>query len=73
MGGTKEIKIITKKSRSLRGSKKGRQHTAHTGKYQKQFYRTAKNKENAWSKHLSNHPNDLQGKTQIKQARKEAT
>lgn len=71
MGGTKEIKIITKKSRSLRGSKKGRQHTAHKGKYQKQFYRTAKNKENTWSKHLSNHPNDEQARTQIKKAKRE--
>lgn len=47
-------------------SAKGRQHVARQRKYQKQFERTAKNKERAWKKHLANHPKDLQAREQIK-------
>jgi hypothetical protein len=50
-------------------SKKGRQHVAHERKYQKQFTRTAKNKENAWSRHLAKHPKDLRAREQIKKVR----
>mgnify|MGYP003394115359 CR=1 FL=1 len=60
------IKNIRKRSKAA-GSKKGRQSMAHKGKYQKQFYRTAENKEKARKKHLEKHPNDLMAKAKIKE------
>jgi len=50
-------------------SAKGRQHGAHGKKYMKQAIRTSKHKDLAQSKHLLCHPNDKQGKEQIKKAR----
>jgi hypothetical protein len=51
-------------------SKKGRQHSAHQEKYRKQSIRTNRNKEKAREKHLNKHPQDLQAKKQIEQARR---
>jgi hypothetical protein len=62
---TKEIVIKTKKSKVGGSSKKGRQSAVHVRKYQRQFDRTAKNKEKAWNKHLKIHPNDLVAKELI--------
>ena len=50
-------------------SKKGRQHVAHEKKYQKQFSRTAANKEKAWDRHINKYPKDLLSLSQIKEAR----
>ena len=59
------IKTITKRHKSA-GSKKGRQHVAHQGKYKRQFDRTARNKTKARKEHLEKHPNDLIAKKPIK-------
>jgi len=71
MGKSQTVeKTITKSKSKVGGSsKKGRQHATHGRKYQRQFDRTAKNKERAWSKHLASHPNDLIAKGNIGKAR----
>jgi len=69
MNGSKEITVRKQKVKVGGGSKKGRQHGTHERKYSRQFDRTAKNKENAWSRHLAKHPKDLQAREQIKKAR----
>lgn len=61
-----EIKIVRKKVKVGGGSKKGRRHSAHQVKYQKQKTRTARNKEIAWRKHLEKHPNDLAAQQNLK-------
>ena len=66
---TETIERIIKKRHKTAGSTKDRQHSKHQGKYLRQFDKTAKNKEIAWGKHRTRHPNDLQAKEQIKKAR----
>lgn len=50
-------------------SKKGRQHGAHSKKYLKQWEKTARNKENAWKRHLEKYSNDKKAKEDIKKAK----
>lgn len=69
MGQTTITTIMKKRIRVGGGSKKGRQHIVHEGKYRKQTMRTAKNKEKSWANHLLNHPHDLQAKQQIAKAK----
>ena len=63
---TETIERTIKKRHKSAGSKKGRQHVAHQGKYQKQFDRTARNKAKARKEHLRKHPNDLMARELIK-------
>lgn len=60
----------TKHEHRKRGSKKARQqaHNQQTGRYKKQFLRTAKNKALARQKHLANNPNDLQAAENIRKS-----
>ena len=66
--GTKVITI--KRSAKSGGSKKGRQHMAHARKSQRQWARTAANKEANWVLHEVKHPNDIKAKEAIKEAKK---
>ena len=61
------IERTIKKRHKSAGSKKGRQHVAHQGKYLRQFDRTAKNKVVARKKHLKKHPNDVMARELIKE------
>ena len=63
---TEIIETIIKKRHKTAGSKKGRQHVAHKGKYLRQFDRTARNKIKARKAHLKKHPNDLMARELIK-------
>lgn len=53
-----------------KSSKKDRQSVHYKQFYSKQYYRTYKNKENAWARHMKKHPNDVKAKENIKEARK---
>ena len=68
---TKTVLLPKSKSKSKVGgsSKKGRQSVVHKGKCQRQYYKTAKNKEKAWARHLKKYPNDVKAKEQIAKAR----
>ena len=66
---TETIEKTIKKRHKSAGSKKGRQHVVHQGKYLRQFDRTARNKAKARGKHLEKHPKDLVARELIKKLR----